>query len=327
MSGVLAREWQVWAAENLLRGVARAEIEARLVKEGTPAALAAEALDALEGSPFVEASRGVVRDARRFAMIARTRELLERVASHPAEIPRIDAPSAAAFFDEWFVPARPVILRGLVSRWPAMERWQLAALAARLGDAQVTITVDRDADPLYGTPFERPTEALTLAALIARIEAHPEGTNAFYLVAQNKALEGPLAPMLDDIAMPEGWLDPASLAKGASLWLGPAGTRTRLHHDFMPVLACQVVGRKRWRLVPPTERKLLERIRRSHTTLDPDTDDLDGVLVKDVVLAPGEALFVPPGWWHHVVALDPALTVSITAWARPVDLRFLQLGA
>lgn len=28
------------------------------------------------------------------------------------------------------------------------------------------------------------------------------------------------------------------------------------------------------------------------------------------VLAPGEMLFIPPGWWHHVVSLSPSFSVS-----------------
>jgi hypothetical protein len=151
-------------------------------------------------------------------------------------------------------------------------------------------------------------------------------SNDFYLVGQNAALTGPLAPMLDDIAMPEGWISPVRPLPDTSLWMGPAGAITRLHHDGYSVLACQVVGRKQWYLVPPLERGLLDRVRDAHSTLDPETQPLDDVLVKRFVLEAGEALFVPPGWWHHVRALAPSISVSIKAWARPVDLAFLRLG-
>ena len=36
-----------------------------------------------------------------------------------------------------------------------------------------------------------------------------------------------------------------------------------------------------------------------------------------IVLAPGEALFVPVGWWHHVVGLDMSISVSMTNFAYP----------
>ncbi|MNY67216.1 Cupin superfamily protein [compost metagenome] len=37
-----------------------------------------------------------------------------------------------------------------------------------------------------------------------------------------------------------------------------------------------------------------------------------GVPVLDCVLAPGEILFLPVGWWHFVEALDVSITVSAT---------------
>lgn len=324
----LAREWEVWAADNLLRGVPREQVEAHLVSHGVDAALAASTVDALLASPLYEASRPFVRDARRWAMTAKMRERLERDAAHPHDVERRDAPSAEEFFDSYYAAQRPVILRGLVDRWPAFERWSFAALADRHGDAEVLVTIGRDDDPLYGATFRRKTETIPLRELIRRIEAAAAPTNDFYLVAQSKALEGPLRAMVDDISMPEGWLRTEQLPKGASLWMGPAGTITRLHHDFVSLLACHVRGRKRWRLVPPTERALLDRVARSHTTLDPELDPLEGVLVKDFVVEPGEALFVPVGWWHHVRALEPSITVSLGAWPRDeTELRYLRLGS
>ena len=39
---------------------------------------------------------------------------------------------------------------------------------------------------------------------------------------------------------------------------------------------------------------------------------LDGLHVHRVTLAPGDALFVPLGWWHQVTALDFSVTVTHT---------------
>jgi ribosomal protein L16 Arg81 hydroxylase len=38
---------------------------------------------------------------------------------------------------------------------------------------------------------------------------------------------------------------------------------------------------------------------------------------KEVVLSPGEGLFIPVGWWHHVRALEPSLSVSFTSFGAP----------
>ena len=46
----------------------------------------------------------------------------------------------------------------------------------------------------------------------------------------------------------------------------------------------------------------------------------------EVVLAPGEALFIPAGWWHQVDALDVSISVSILSLAWPNDFSWYKPG-
>ena len=39
----------------------------------------------------------------------------------------------------------------------------------------------------------------------------------------------------------------------------------------------------------------------------------------EVVVNPGEVLFVPVGWWHYVRSLDASISVSTTNFAFPND--------
>jgi hypothetical protein len=312
---MLSRAWKVWAAENLLRGVPRAAIVDRLRAESIPEDAVADVMDELEGSPFLEAARPLVRDARRFEMIARRDARLRGAA--PRTVPRRANVSADELYELHYAPGVPVILTDVVPRWPAFGRWTPRGLAERFGDVEVEITIDRANDPTYARTFRRRAATVTMRELALRIESAETPTNDFYLVAQNKALERtPLGVLLSEIEMPPGWMDAALRPEDASLWMGPAGTVTALHHDFTNLLYCALHGRKRWRLVPPTERALLDRVTAQHTLLDPSRDLGDDAIVLDVVVAPGEALFVPVGWWHHVVALDASIGVSLTGFSR-----------
>lgn len=306
MTEPLSRAWEVWAAQNLLRGVPRERVEQRLVAEGLGADEARATVDGFLSSPMFEATQPIARDARRWQMLTKLDATLARDVSRPTELLRRAAIPADEFRDVYRAARIPVVIGELVTQWPAMRTWTPRALAERFAEVEVACTVSRKDDATYGQTFRRPSERLTVRALVDRIEAATHGD--FYLVAQNHALRGPLGAMLEDVRLPEGYLD-APLSERASLWMGPANTVTALHHDRVDVLFCQVHGRKRWRLVAPTERALYERVRGIASVLDPS--EVEGALVKEVVLEPGDALFVPVGTWHQVVSLDPSVSLSI----------------
>ena len=39
--------------------------------------------------------------------------------------------------------------------------------------------------------------------------------------------------------------------------------------------------------------------------------------VLETVIGPGEAIFLPVGWWHQVEALDLSASMSFTSFRRP----------
>jgi hypothetical protein len=39
--------------------------------------------------------------------------------------------------------------------------------------------------------------------------------------------------------------------------------------------------------------------------------------VLETIIAPGEGIFLPVGWWHQVEALDLSASISFTSFRRP----------
>ncbi|GAA0417282.1 cupin domain-containing protein [Streptomyces luteireticuli] len=89
-------------------------------------------------------------------------------------------------------------------------------------------------------------------------------------------------------------------------WPGTKGYGT--HRDDHDVLVLQLGGRKRWRLhgraAGPAGAALA-------------ADGTAGPAVADVVLEPGQVLYLPRGWWHSACAEEgPSLHLTLGVW-RP----------
>ncbi|KZL74507.1 JmjC domain-containing protein [Colletotrichum tofieldiae] len=125
----------------------------------------------------------------------------------------------------------------------------------------------------------------------------------------------------------------------SSVWLGLEPTYTPLHRDPNPNLFCQLVGNKAIRLLPPSSgdrlyRRVQAQIQQSGNSRIRTAEMMEGrerVVMntavwgmegpEDIVearLSPGDALFIPTGWWHSVKSghHDGRLNASVNWWFR-----------
>ena len=323
----LSRPWRLWLADNLLRGVPTHDLETALVRNGVAPGLAARTVRSAARAPELEVARRGLAPAGRQALAGRLRR--ELLALRDPEVERRPTPPPAAFLRDYYATGTPVVLTELVTRWPAFTRWSPQDLRERFGAAPIELEDGRSSDPTPDMNYERHRRTATMAEYVDRVLAAGE-TNDIYLIANNRNLARPeLRPLLLDIALPSGYFDPSPgrAARCGALWFGPAGTVTALHHDTSNILLCQIFGRKRVRLYPPDEPRLLAAARGVYSDLDPERDAA-GLAGRglDVVLAPGEALFLPVGWWHHVRALDVSISLAFNHFLWPNDFDWYKPG-
>lgn len=311
VTDVVAPEWIAWATENLLAGAPREQVRAIWLDAGVPAELADQTLEALVRSPIFVAAERATRRGRRLGAIVR----LARERSRALTIERREGVAPDTFFGTYVAGNVPVLLPDFARDWPAVGRWTLAHLERVVGDAPISVTEGRSALPAHERNSGRHSRETTVRELVARIRAAGE-TDELYAVAQDRNLTRPeLAPLLADLDLSRGLLDAARLTAGAALWLGPAGTVTPLHHDTSSILFVQILGRKRLTLVAPSELALLDHARAMYAQIEPEELPAE-VHRHELELGPGETLFIPVGWWHHVRALSPSISLAFNALAR-----------
>lgn len=201
---------------------------------------------------------------------------------------------------------RPLVVRGAARRWPAVETWSFERLAGMVPDLPVELVVgNREAGATRFTPS-------SLRRYLASLHAAPSSGPAPYL-KEFDLLK--VAPALRADLRHRDLLQPGVLHATRS-WIGPAGVGTGLHYDYLANVAVQILGTKRWWLARPGA---VERLGAVSSKYDPWAV-LASASVGDLAaragaagdfftvdLMPGDALHVPPRWWHEVANLSPGL--------------------
>lgn len=341
----LSDEWRVWVVDNLLAQVTPAEIIAALIDSRVPEAIARAEVTAILQSPSLVACQELHRRNRRLELLARLQRALSAQATdamsstaraeawriHPVE--RRDHIPTDEFLRHYFAGNRPVVWTGYARSWPAFGKWSPEYFKDRLGAVEVEIVSGRGADPDGDRNFDKYRQKTTMSDYVDRVLQAGE-SNDIYMIAHNKNMRRPdLAPLIDDVIFDAELFDREHLDGGLTLWFGPAGTVTPLHHDNTNILFCQIYGRKKVFLVSPWETALLASARGFYSEFNlEDADAVDqledaDIAVQGVELQAGDALFIPAGWWHHIKALDISITFSLLNFHRPNDYSWYRPGS
>jgi len=240
-------------------------------------------------------------------------------------LPRIAARAAPAPADFSAIVAAgmPVVIKNLFDDWVALAagRHSPGRLHAYLAG------MDRGAAvPVMEAParargrfayradmreFTFTKRSATLRETLARIEGLI-GQEAAPTVAIQML---PIADALPDFVRQNPMsILPADV--GPKLWLG-GGVKTQTHNDRDHNLACVIAGRRRFLLFPPDQLANLYIGPLDNppplSLVDPENPDFDRfprfrdalTAARVAFLEPGDAIFIPKYWWHHVASLAP----------------------
>lgn len=251
-----------------------------------------------------------------------------------SEVPECDAPTPERFQREVVPSGRPAVLRGIARNWPMVAvalddpHRCMATLAAR-GTAVEADVLRADPEEEGRFHYRPDGKSLNfvrgrgnLAGLIAGLRQQEETGRPFSIVAQGLIAERHVPGFAKAHPMP---LVPA--VAEPRLWIGNSA-KVATHNDPVENLAVVAAGRRRFTLFPPDEEANLymgpvqptpagTRVSMVHVTA-PDfarfplfASALESAQQAD--LGPGDAIFIPRDWFHHVEALD-RFNILVNYW-------------
>lgn len=307
--------WRRWIAENLMLGSAPPALSAIMVSNGISANEAQAEIDAALCSPYLHGARRMANRVAKRDWVLSIQSQLNRLGDD--SIPRRERLSGDEFLQQYYRSNRPVIITGMLEHFPARSKWTLDYFAGRFADRMVEVQFGRNSDTQYEMNSIAHKREVRFGDYIDMVRTCGS-SNDFYMTANNDSKNREsLKELWDDVAaLPEYLTD--DVERRGFFWFGPAGTITPLHHDLTNNFMAQIMGRKRVRLVAPCELPRIYNVRHCFTDVDAKAVDLQrfpamaDVTIHDCLLEPGEILFLPVGWWHHVEALDISVTLAAT---------------
>jgi len=207
----------------------------------------------------------------------------------------------------------PVLITDFAAVSPALQRWTPEHLAARYGHKRVRVYDASFGDP--GKNYMASIASMSFADFLRETLGEGRDLRMFlYNVASQ------IPELLDDVAFPDVGL--RFSRRFVYSFFGCKGCTTPLHYDIDMghVLHMAIHGRRRVRLFAPDQATALYRhpfTVRSYVNLDqPDFaahPALKCARGYEVVVEPGQALFMPSGYWHEFHYLDAGFGLSLRA--------------
>jgi hypothetical protein len=230
---------------------------------------------------------------------------------------------------------QPALLKGVVRDWPAVRQAldadeAMASYLKRfdLGHALQILEGPPTIkgrffyrDDMRGLNFER--RPSPISAVLDRLLALRAEAEAPALYVESTPIAEHLPGFAQDNVLP---LLPPALAS-PRIWIGN-GIVVQTHFDLNDNIACVVAGRRRFTLFPPEQLSNLYVGPLDFTLsgppvsmADPYAPDLarfprfgEALAAAQVAeLEPGDAIYIPYAWWHHVQSLE-RFNVLINYW-------------
>ena len=225
------------------------------------------------------------------------------------------------FKRDFYHPGVPVVIKNLSHTWPAFSKWNWDYFKQLVGEKEVPLYNNVKSDAY--TPINTADDYKTFGEYIDMISKGPAAWRIFLFNIFDHAPQ-----LINDFKWPEHLMK-GFIKKYPMLFTGGAGSITHLHYDIdlSHILHTQFEGRKRVLMFPYKEQYKLYRKPFEVLSLadfsnyyeqngSPDYEKFPALKLAegfDFILEPGDTLFMPAGYWHHMEYLESGFAMSLRA--------------
>ncbi|GGK28717.1 hypothetical protein GCM10007962_23710 [Yeosuana aromativorans] len=239
-------------------------------------------------------------------------DILEDILLRSKSLPETTNFDPENFKTNYLSKKKPIVLKGYANNWEAKRKWNLDFFS-NLNNTKVTLEV--------GNIFQNETHFVKddLSSYIEKLkeEEKTKVKTKTYLSLFNVFKTFPKLKQDIDFSI----FTKFTKKNNTFAWIGPSGTISGFHWDTQNNILAQIKGEKLVLLVSPQYNKNMYKSKKydaASVFSEVDINNYDenkhpkfkSAEIHSVVLKPGDALFIPKGWWHYVKSLDVSISVN-----------------
>jgi hypothetical protein len=234
----------------------------------------------------------------------------------------VDRIDPVTFKGKYYQALKPLVIKDLAKGWPAYSKWGWDYFKSLVGNQRVGIYNNVKSDAY--TPINTADDYTTFGEYIDMIRSGPAAWRIFLFNIFDHAPQ-----LIHDFSWPEDYMK-GFVKKYPMLFVGGEGSITHMHFDIdmSHILHTQFGGRKRVLLFPFSEQDKLYRkpwevlsmvdfsfyADKEKSKVDYDAyPALKHAKGYEIVLEPGDTLFMPAGYWHHMEYIESGFAMSLRA--------------
>ena len=234
------------------------------------------------------------------------------------KVDAVDDISPTDFMQKYKKNEIPVVIKNLTKSWPAREKWSLDYFEGLAGDLEVKLY---DSKPSTDSKLQHAAETIMPLRDYFNLLRNGEKDLRMFFFQILKEVPS----LKDDFKFPDIGLK--FFEKLPVMFLAGKGAKVQMHYDIdnADIVLCHFGAKKKVMMFSPEQTKYIYHVPFSYSALfdvdfeNPDYEKypaLSNLQGYEFELNHGDALYIPPGWWHYITYEDISYSIALRAFPR-----------